>query len=397
MIVISFAAGLAFIVTLLLMLAAAGRLSFPASSGFDVSAALSDRDIFRRQLAELEKMRAHGLLDDSSAGEARLELVRRILAAEREAPAGGDKADGNKQARQCDQTRRGRGFRLFLSLAIIFVPLFSALVYYFQGQPFAPAHPFADFMARDPAGLSLPEHIVRLEALSARAPQNAQYADRLASLYLQAGRFQDAANTYSHAMAIGGDTADRLLGYALALTGFEDGVVGQDAEAAFRNVLRLDPQNPQAQLFLARGLVQGGKKAEAIALLQDFWQKTPADSPWRQNLQAAIVALKSAQSAPDSVAAGAAGGIAARGKPAADPTAEQRAFIAASLGRLEARLKAAPGDLQAWTMLINAYLLLGQRDKAQAAALRGLSVLPPAAAQSLAAFARQKGLSVAAK
>jgi len=391
MIVISFAAGLAFIVTLLLIFVAAGRLSFGAKPGFDVSAALSDRDIFRRQLAELEKMREQGLLDEDSADEARLELVRRILAAEREMPGGGDRVAGNKQA------RRGRGFRLFLSLAIIFVPIFSAFVYYFQGQPDEPVHPFADFMARDPAGLSLPEHIVRLEALSARAPQNDQYADRLASLYLQAGRFQDAANTYSHAMAIGGDTADRLLGYALALTGFEDGVVGQDAEAAFRNVLRLDPQNPQAQLFLARGLMQGGKKAEAIALLQDFWQKTPADSPWRQNVQAAIAALESAQSAPEPAASGAGGAKAPRGKLVADPTAEQRAFIAANLERLEARLKAAPGDLQAWTMLLNAYLLLGQRDKAQAVLQRGLAALPPAEAQSLAVYARQKGLSTPEK
>jgi len=388
MIIISLAAFLAFIVTALLLLSAAGRLPFGAFAAADEPAGLSDRAVFRRQMAELEKMRAHGLIDDNSAGEARLELARHILAAEKAGQgSGGAARPGGLPA----AAGRGRGFRWFLSGAILFVPVFSLAVYYIQGRPDDPAHPFADFMARPPATLSLPEQIVRLEALSARNPRDGGYADRLAAACLQAGRFQDAANAYNQALALNGDSAERLLGYALALTGFEDGVVGKDAEAAFRNVLRLDPHNSQAQLFLARGLMQSGKKAEAVALLQGFLRQAPAGSPQRQDLQAAIAALENPP--PPAAAAGAAP---PRGKLAANITDEQRRFIAANLGRLEARLKAAPGDLQAWTMLINAYLLLGQRDKAQAALKRALAALPPADGKNLADYARQKRLLPAA-
>jgi len=384
MIIISLAALLAFIVTALLLLSAAGRLPFGAFAAADEPAGQADRAVFRRQMAELEKMRAHGLIDDNSAGEARLELARYILAAEKAGQgSGGAARPGGLPA----AAGRGRGFRWFLSGAILFVPVFSLAVYYIQGRPDDPAHPFAEFMARSPETLSLPEQIVRLEALSARNPRDGRYADRLAAACLQAGRFQDAANAYNQALALNGDSAERLLGYALALTGFEDGVVGKDAEAAFRNVLRLDPHNSQAQLFLARGLVQSGKKAEAVALLQGFLRQAPAGSAQRQDLQAAIAALENPP---------AAGAAPPRGKLAANITDEQRRFIAANLGRLEARLKAAPGDLQAWTMLINAYLLLGQRDKAQAALQRALAALLPADGKNLADYARQKGLSPAA-
>lgn len=389
--VFSFAAVSAFITAALVLLATAGRLPFAAQTDAGQSSAASDRSIFRRQMAELASQRQLGLLDAKSAEEARLELARRILAAEKYLPAALSACDTKQENKFLEAGRAGRktaarepaggarlqilSFRLFLSAMVLFVPLSSGAVYYVLGRPDMPEQPFRALMARDPAGLTPAENLARLEVLAARSPRDQKIADALAAAALQAGQFQEAANSYNQAIALGGGNAERLLGYALALTGFDDGIVGQQAEAAFRKVLELDPQNHQAQLFLARALVQNGQSAAATALLQGFWRQTPADSPWRQDLQAAIAALQAPQNN-------------------TDMSRRQHDFIAANIGRLEARLAAAPQNLQARIMLINAYLLLGQAEKAQGALAGGLKALPPQEAGRLAAFARQKGLAV---
>lgn len=363
------AALLTFIIAFIMLLAAAGRLPLLKACGGAGTFASSDKIIYAKQMAELEKMQRHGLLDAGSAKEARLELARQILAAEKSSPPLAPAAG------------RKRSFTLFISGAVLFIPLFCGFVYAYQGRPQLPESPFAAFMARNPQTMTPAEKIARLEALSARAPREPAYADELAALYLQAGRFQDAANAYNKAIGLSGESAGRLLGYALALTGFNDGVIDKSAEDAFRNALRLDPQNTEAQLFLARALLQSGKKAEALALLEDFKQKAPSDSAARANLASAIAVLKQGPAPADKAAA------------PSGLSQEQRQFIAANLGRLEARLAQEPQNTQGWMMLLNAYVLLGERVKAEAALARAAKILPPEQARLVAAAAAQHGLS----
>jgi len=368
MAVIILSAGLSFAAAIFVLLAAAGKLR---GRGFAADAQAADRALYRSQMAEIGRLERNGLLDNAGAAEARRELARRILAAEKQAESAVSATAG---------AERRRGFLLLMSAAILAIPLFSGAVYYYQGRPFAPDTSFADFMARSPQDMSPAEQITRLEALTARNPQNGGQADALAALYLQAGRFQDAANAYNRAIALNGENAPRLLGLALALTGYNGGLVGTDAETAFRAALKYDPHNLEAQLFLARSLVQSGRAPQAEALLQGFLAQTNADAPQRPALEAAIAVLRQGPAA---------------AKTAEEPplTAEQRQFISANLSRLEAKLQAAPQDLQGWTMLLNAYLLLGDKGRARQALARAAKVLPQPQADSLRAAAAKRGLT----
>lgn len=328
----------------------------------------SDMVIYRKQMTEIGLEKDQGLLDEVSAEEARLELARRILDAEK------------KTQKESGDRKRTWVFRLFLNLTVLFLPVFTWSVYLLGGSPDMPSHPFSMLLARDPAKLDRAEKLVRAEVLSNRNPQDGQLVDELAALYLAGGRFQDAVNTYNRAIAMNGQSAARLLAYAMALTGFEGGVVSTEAENAFREVARLDPQNPDAQIFLARGLLQNGRKAEAVTLLEDFLQSVPADRPWRKDLASVVANLKKEASPAGAV------------KPAMAVSAQQRQFIATNIDKLAARLAAQPEDLQGWMMLVNAHLILEQKDRAEAAAQKGLHMLPAEEAARLTAFARQKGL-----
>lgn len=339
------------------------------AEGNALSAAHSDLSVYRSQMAEIENEKKQGLLDGESADEARLELARRMLAAERKAV--GRNVAGN---------RRNFAFRLFLSMAVVFIPLFSWGVYALTGSPDMPSHPFPLFLEREPATLNAAEKLVRAEVIANRNPQDGHFIDELADLYLDAGRFQDAVNTYNRAIAMNGENAERLLRYAIALTGFEQGVVSQQAEEAFLKVAELDPQNPEARIFLARGLIQNGKEAEAIKLLEDFLKTAPENAAWRQNLGDIVAELK--RQMPDKKSHDENTGI----------TTGQWQFVAANVGKLVARLEREPDDLQGWMMLITAWLVIGRHDEAEASLKKGLRLLSADKAEKLVSFAREKGL-----
>lgn len=381
---------------------AIGRLPFSARFSSALTAADSDKLLLRGQIAELRKMQALDLLDLETAAAAYAELARRIPKTENaykragypQLPGKIEREEEEGAGRRAAEAKRISVLKLFLSAGILFIPLFSGFIYYLQGQAGAVSRPFSDFMKRAPEVLNLQEKIVRLEALAARNPRSGGEAEELADLYLQAGRFQDAANAYTRAIALNGESAERQLGYALALTGFEDGIINKTAEEAFRKVLQLDSQNHQAQLFLARALLQDGKKAEAVALLQDFLRQTPAESPWRLQLQAVIAALQTPQNsqAEQGSALVAAGAEKEQKRVSMPVSSEQRAFITSHLSRLEAKTEAEPNNVQAWKMLVTAYLLLDREDKAAAAARKGAELMKGRNAETFRAFAAEKGL-----
>lgn len=322
--------------------------------------------ICRSQMGEIEAERKQGLLDDDGASEARLELARRLLAAEKRM---GEAIAGKK---------RTPAFRCFLMLSVLSVPLFSWIIYVFIGSSEIPSYSFSMLLARDPAILNDAEKLVRAEVLANRNPQDGYLVDELADLYFSAGRLQDAANAYNRAIVMNGKSVGRLLGYAVALTGFEGGVVSQEAERAFREAARLDPQSPDAWILLARGLIENGRKTEAVRLLEDFLQTVPENISWRKGMADVVAALK--ESAPEG-----------SGRQSA-VTAEQRQQVAANVDKLAARLEAKPDDLQGWMMLISARLAMKEFDAARKAFEKGFAVLVRDEADKLAAFAREKGI-----
>lgn len=127
-----------------------------------------------------------------------------------------------------------------------------------------------------------------------------------------------------------------------------------EAEATFREVLAIDPMNQDARYYLGLAHVARGENEEALKIWEALAAE-PGVAPWRQALpdQIAVLAARVGRApAPNAVASG--------GPP----------DIQAMVDRLAARLATGEGDLNDWLMLIRAYGVMGQPDKARAVLAR---------------------------
>lgn len=182
-------------------------------------------------------------------------------------------------------------------LGFLFVLLVTWSVYSLTGSPGVKSYFFKELMDKDPKTLNEHEKLVRLHALFLRMPNDGRIADALAVSYLEEGRFQAAVNIYQDALRLNGESAQRLVGYGLALVGYEGGIVTQEAQSVFQKAVDLAPKDFYPYLFLADALYQEGKSAQAVQILQNFLDTMPKDVPGRSRVETMIMKLRS--STPD--------------------------------------------------------------------------------------------------
>lgn len=348
-----------------------------------IDSASSDIEIYKNQLAELGSDLKRGLIDEESAGEARLELSRNILAAE-------------KQIRKNASSRyRSPTLKIVIIIAVLCVPVITIGVYSLLGQPGLESHPFNDLMLKNPQELTPEEKLVRTEALFARNPNDGRLADELATGYLVQGRFQDAVNTYVSALRLNGEAAPRLVGYGMALTGFNGGTINDDAQKSFEKAAKLAPDDFYPRLFIAEALRQAGKTDEAIASLKEYLVHAPKDNVGRPRVEAMIKELQNAEdkmqvSPPKEVENN--GGLKADGETSISGDNDIEGDITATVKQLAARLKQQPDDLEGWKKLIHSWLVLKETKKALSALKEGQSKLSQDKAKELASYAKGEGL-----
>jgi cytochrome c-type biogenesis protein CcmH len=165
----------------------------------------------------------------------------------------------------------------------------------------------------------------------------------------------------SNALRLLGATAVREADLGEAMTAVANGIVTADAKAAFERAAAKDAADFKAQYFLGLAAEQDGKSGQAAEIWRKLLSATPADAPWRELIQQSLARVdpKAAMPGPggDDFAA------------AEKLTPEQRTdMINGMVARLAARLQADGSDLEAWLRLLRAYMVLGDRDKARAAA-----------------------------
>ncbi|WP_297326341.1 c-type cytochrome biogenesis protein CcmI [uncultured Bartonella sp.] len=348
-----------------------------------IDSASSDIEIYKNQLAELDSDLKRGLIDEESAGEARLELSRNILAAE-------------KQIRKNASSRyRSPTLKIVIIIAVLCVPVITIGVYSLLGQPGLESHPFNDLMLKNPQELTPEEKLVRTEALFARNPNDGRLADELATGYLVQGRFQDAVNTYVSALRLNGEAAPRLVGYGMALTGFNGGTINDDAQKSFEKAAKLAPDDFYPRLFIAEALRQAGKTDEAIASLKEYLVHAPKDNVGRPRVEAMIKELQNAKdkmqvSPPKEVENN--GGLKADGETFISGDNDIEGDITAMVKQLAARLEQQPDDLEGWKKLIHSWLVLKETKKALSALKEGQSKLSQDKAKELASYAKGEGL-----
>ncbi|MER9425299.1 c-type cytochrome biogenesis protein CcmI [Mesorhizobium sp. M0317] len=377
------------VIAALLTLGASLAVLLPLTSGGKGTPTSSDHDleVYRDQLAELERDAARGLIQPAEAEEARTEIARRILRLTNvdQANAGQADAPGTRQP--------SRAARLVATSAVLLVPLLSWGLYSQLGSPDLPSQPLAERLAKNPADSSVDELVARAKAHLAANPGDGRGWDVLAPIYLRLQRFPDAVTAYRNAIRLDGDTAAREAGLGEAIANAAGGIVSADAQYAFEQALKLDPGNAKASFYLAMALAQEGRIPEATTAWQKMLDSLPQDSPWRGAVQQAL-----AEAANRSVASGEpAKGPDAAAVDAASSMAPQdrQAMIETMVAGLDEKLRQNPRDTEGWMRLIRSYVVLGKADQARDALHRGIAVFGADSeeAKKFTAFAASLGLT----
>jgi cytochrome c-type biogenesis protein CcmH len=343
-----------------------------------------DLRVYRDQLTEIDRDARRGLLGRDEAEAARAEVKRRMLAA-----AAALEADDAPDATPARQPGIAPGAT---AIALV-LPTAATLLYLTLGAPRSPDRPLAERRAEQAAAAveqeeqagSLEQVVAQLAKKLESRPDDAEGWFLLGRAYMTLDRHQDAAEAFRRTRQLAPDQPDVAGAFAEARIAAAGGRVDDEARAALRNVLELDPTSPQARFLLAVDRAQHGDLRAAAQGWVDLLALSPADAPWlpvvREHLQqaarqagidpATIQPSAEARALAASTAAPAPSPSTADVAAATEMTPDGRAqMIRGMVERLAARLQDNPDDLEGWRRLARAYQVLGDTAKASAAQAR---------------------------
>ena len=315
----------------------------------------SDLAVYRDQLEEIERDLAAGLIGVSDAASAQVEVSRRLIAA----------ADAEAAAPQiAPDAALARRRKTVAAMALVILPSLALGLYLMIGSPFMPDPRPGPSSAQQP---SIEQLVAQVEARLAQNPNEGRGWEVLAPIYLRLGRFDDAVKARRQALALNGGNAERFAGLAEALIAAANGVITADAFAALKSAIALDAEHVKARFYLGLAAEQDGRTKDAIAVWRALLDAAPADAPWAATVRGELARIGGGAKPPD---AGTTSGpneeqVAAAG----ELSPEQRtALIKGMVERLAERLDKDGSDIDGWLRLVRSYMVLGERDRAIAAA-----------------------------
>lgn len=336
-----------------------------------------DLRVFKDQLSEIDRDVERGLLSTAQADSARVEIQRRMLGADAEIRAAGQRADA-------------RGLRrLTAAVTVVVVPLGAILVYGVLGSPGLPDQPFAarqaDRMGVDTARLdTLETEAEALAAQLAETPDDQAGWLRLAARRKALEHYDKALAAYERALRLGPVPTETWseIGETQVLT--SQGQVNSQAQAAFQNALKADRRDPRARYYLGLREVQAGDPIAGLAIWRDLSVDSPPDAPWMGMLRQGMAQVAQEQGVMpmavvpahpldladgtatvevDEEAARRAEADAARPE-GQGFSADEQAMVQDMVSGLAERLKDNPDDYDGWMRLGRSYMVLGQPEKA---------------------------------
>ncbi|MCJ8139620.1 c-type cytochrome biogenesis protein CcmI [Falsirhodobacter halotolerans] len=333
-----------------------------------------DLDVYRQQLAELDRDVARAAVSAEDADRLRVEISRRMLEADR--------------AARPSSTALGRGWGIagVAALTALALPLYLHLG--------APGYP----------DLGLADRVERIEASRADRPSQAEaertappadrpvdppYAglvqqlrdavaarpDDIAGLRLLVrneaalGNYAAAATAQRHLISLGSDTdGDQLGTLGELMVRAAGGYVSPEAESVLRQGLSRNPDQPTALYLMGMTMAQGGRPDLAYRYLNHALRVAP-DAAWRTDVLAIMpdiamragVAWTPPEAAPTDIAA--------------LPPEDQARAVQGMVDGLAARLNSDGGDAEEWMRLMRAYAVLGRPDAARDAWQRGRAAM----------------------
>jgi cytochrome c-type biogenesis protein CcmH len=307
----------------------------------------SDLAVYRDQLEEIQRDRTAGRIGDVEAEAAKVEVSRRLI--------GAADAQAATPVPLSDSTTTWHR-RLVAVIALVALPLGAGGLYLKVGSPDLPGQPLLA-RAADVQNQSIDHLVTQVEAHLEANPEDARGWEVIAPVYLRLGRFSDAVKARRNLLRLAGETAERQADLGEALVGTANGIVTADAKAAFERAVALDGQDVKGRYFLGLAAEQDGRRADAVSIWRAMVAGAPGGAPWVGFLRRELARVEGGGPGPEDVAA------------AADLGPEQRmTMIRGMVEKLSDRLHHDGTDLEGWLRLVRSYMVLGERDKARAAA-----------------------------
>ena len=326
----------------------------------------SDLVVYRDQLEEIARDQAAGLIGESEAAAAKVEVSRRLIAAA-DSEKASKAADAGPQARDRSSLWRRR---IIAAAALLLVPAGAAALYLHLGSPQMPGEPLAARLKAIHQHSPIAKLVAQVETHLAKNPNDVRGYEVLAPVYLRLGRFDDAVRARRKIIALAGESATREADLGEALVAAANGVVTDDAKQAFEQALKLDPNELKAQFFTGMMAQQDGNVDKAAAIWRGMLAKAPANAPWAPAVRQALARIGKPASPPAGATASGTppGPTAAQVAGAANLSANDRAaMIRGMVAKLAARLKQNGDDVDGWVRLVRSYRVLGDVQKAHAA------------------------------
>jgi cytochrome c-type biogenesis protein CcmH len=340
----------------LMTVAALCAVIWPLARARRLRAGGSDLAVYRDQLEEIERDRAEGRIGHDEFEAARVEVSRRLLAA------------ANADRRTPPEAGAGAKRRIAaLAAAIVVVPLLAVPLYGLLGSPGLPGQPIADRATGEDHINSIAVAIARIEAHLEEEPNDGRGWEVVAPVYMKLERYDDAVKARRNALNLLGATAIREIDLGEALTAAAGGIVTAEAKQTFDRAVEIDADSFKALFYLGLAAEQDGKASEAARIWHVLIAKAPADAPWLTVVRQSVARVEGTAvpgPRPEDVAA------------ASEMAPDQRnQMIRTMVDRLAVRLHEDGSDIEGWLRLLRAYMVLGERDKAKAAAGEARSAL----------------------
>jgi cytochrome c-type biogenesis protein CcmH len=231
------------------------------------------------ELAELDRLKARGLLDEAGWTAARAEAGRRILSAERETLP----------------VRAGRKDR-FVVLVGIGVAAAGALgLYAVSGTPGLPDQAYerrVDEWMTDLDRLEAPQIAAVAARVVRERPNDHQALTMLGAARFEAGDPIGAASAFRRAVTLRPDDAQSWARLGESLVRANGGAVDGDAEAAFAQALRRDPAQLGARYFLGEAALARGDRAMVRAMWSPLIAMLDPSDPRRIDLERRLITME---------------------------------------------------------------------------------------------------------
>lgn len=360
--------------------------AFWRTTDADADSKSYDIDVYKAQLAEVDRDLARGIVNEDQADAVRLEISRRLLTADAseqsqsgtapEAPAPVTKAAAVLGGAAVVAGALG----LYATIGAPGygdLPHAERLRIAEQLRAERPSQEMAQSQASrtlsKPTAEQLPEGYLELvETLRttvAERPDDARGQSLLANAEARLGNYTAAYTAQQNVIGAQGDDATAedwaLAGEFMVLAA--GGYVSPEAENAFAQALQKDANQPQSRFYIGRMFAQTGRPDRAFQLWRQLLDASSPVDPWVVPIRAEIENLADSagiryQLPPDATGPSAEAIAAARDMTAQDRTAMIRGMVST----LNTRLAIEGGTPADWARLINAYGVLGEIDAATA-------------------------------